>query len=241
MANKKLTVVPAPLQVDQHLSENWTKFEHDFRAYLINTTIEQNGTNHSSDNDDLAVLLNVIGEDGLKIFNKLNLSESQLNNIETVLKEYETYCNNISNNLIISAERDIATERSIFHQRLQGENESFNSFLEAINKLAETCAFGNHLDAMLLDRIVLGVWDVDTRRKLEELQSLTLENVISFCRSSELLKKQSIDQINIACQKNNRSTECVLQNSAVNISSGDKVRKINDIHIVTKSSSLLGI
>ena len=60
----------------------------------------------------------------------------------------------------------IIVERFHFHQRTQQEGEDVASFMAALRRLADKCAFGTHLEEALRDRLVCGLRSTDTQRKL---------------------------------------------------------------------------
>lgn len=195
--------IPPPEAIpndDQNLSKNWLKFKKQFMAYL--KYIEQNT------DTPLAIFLNTIGEYGIKIFNQLALNESQLNDIDMVLIAFDKHCL-----------CDIDYERLMFYKRVQRQDENFDSFLVDIKKLAELCNFGEQKEEMLVKRLIFGLYDPETRGKLERLQNLSFANVCHFCRTSEMLTQQNksvavIGQTMAHDQsdfKYNQSTECVLQ------------------------------
>ena len=63
--------------------------------------------------------------------------------------------------------------------------ESFDLFLTALRSLAKTCNFGSMQDPMIRDRVVVGVRDNSTRKKLLAENKLTLNKCIDICRASE--------------------------------------------------------
>lgn len=205
---------PAPLQTNSDLDNNWRKFENEFRKY-----IQESQPSGCTSEEQVAVLLNVIGEEGLSMFNQLNLTESQVNNIDEVMIALGTLCSTDPHHSTPGPDIiGIAQQREIFHQTIQQDAETFETFLSQIQMLAKSCGFGASEETMLLDRIKHGIRDVNTRQQLESAPELTLVNAISMCRISEILKYQSMEKINSAVLPRNKSeyfnsssTECVLQ------------------------------
>ena len=70
----------------------------------------------------------------------------------------------------------IIAERFHFHQRTQHEGEDVASFMAALRRLADKCAFGTHLEEALRDRLVCGLRSTDTQRKLLTKDGLTLKS-----------------------------------------------------------------
>lgn len=192
---------PLPLLVVGNLADNWKIFKQNFLNYIESPKFRStNAETH------VAILLNLIGEDGLRIFNKLNLTESQVNDLDKVLDALETYCTE-------SHRSDIVYKRSVFNQRCQGKEETFNDFLLGVQTLAKECGFGVLENVRMKDRIVLGLRDLETRDKLEKIKDLTLENAISFCRASEVMimsGDKTEGGIVLQHQVSSKSTDCVL-------------------------------
>lgn len=192
---------PLPLLVVGNLADNWKIFKQNFLNYI--ETPKNNSTNSDT---QVAILLNLIGEDGLRIFNALNLTESQVNDLHKVLGAMETYCTE-------SHRSDLIYRRSVFNQRCQGNAETFDDFLLAVRSLAKECSFGVLETVRIKDRIVMGLRDLETRDKLEKIQDLSLESAISFCRASEVMKmgdSKTGGEIVLQHQVSSKSTDCVL-------------------------------
>ena len=68
-------------------------------------------------------------------------------------------------------------ERSNFYAAHQGPAESASNFYGRLKKLSEFCNFGVSLDAMLRDRLVLGCRSIEARKKLLQIDPLTLQQV----------------------------------------------------------------
>lgn len=192
---------PLPLLVIGNLADNWKIFKQNFLNY-----IEAPKTQSIQSETHVAILLNLIGEDGLRIFNSLNLTESQVNDLNKVLNALEEYCTK-------SHRSDIVYKRSVFNQRCQSEKETFDEFLSGVRRLATECGFGVLEDLRIKDRVVMGLRDLDTRDKLEKIPDLTLESAISFCRASEVMKSgddKTGRGIVLQHQASSKSTDCVL-------------------------------
>ncbi|XP_037025259.1 solute carrier organic anion transporter family member 74D isoform X2 [Bradysia coprophila] len=192
---------PLPLLVVGNLADNWKIFKQNFLNYIQAPKIRS-----TSAETHVAILLNLIGEDGLRIFNTLNLTESQVNDLHKVLDAMEAYCTE-------SHRSDIVYKRSVFNQRCQGKDETFDAFLLGVKTLAKECGFGVLENVRIKDRIVMGLRDLETRDKLEKIKDLTLENAISFCRASEsmtLSSNKTEGVIVLQHQVSSKSTDCVL-------------------------------
>jgi len=86
--------------------------------------------------------------------------------------------------------------------------ERFDVFLGDVRRLARSCQFGGLEESLIRDRIIIGMQDDSTRRKLLQMRDLTLQKAIDVCKASEAaghqLKAMSMtDQV----QKINKSSK----------------------------------
>ena len=62
--------------------------------------------------------------------------------------------------------------------------------MTTLRALSRTCNFGDLHDSLLRDRIVLGVNDPNTRKKLLQERDLTLDRCTDICKGMEATKHQ---------------------------------------------------
>ena len=123
-----------------------------------------------------------IGPDILHSFDGLPFgNEEEKTNIDKVIELLDAY---------FIGETSEIYEAYLFNQRVQEVGESFDSFPTAVSSLAKTCNFGTIQDRMIRDRVVVGIKDNTTRKKLLAESKLTLKKCIDICRSSETTSKQ---------------------------------------------------
>ena len=72
-------------------------------------------------------------------------------------------------------------QRFRFNSRVRREGESIADYVAELRKLAEFCNYGDSLDKMLRDRLVWGVKDAYTQKKLLAERDLTLATACSEC------------------------------------------------------------
>lgn len=168
--------IPATLRLDGNLSENFRRFKQNFEIYLKAT-----GKVKESDDVKLAIFLNIIGEDGVDVYNTLKLSEDERNDYTKVLQEFEKYAN---------PRKNVVYERFKFFSRKQGEGEAFDHYLTDVKKLSTTCEFGEQQESLIRDRIVLGISDRALQERLLAREDLSLNKAESECRAAEITKGQ---------------------------------------------------
>lgn len=169
--------LPPPLKVQGNLSINWKNFRQQFDVFMVASEKKT-----KSKAIQVAILLNVIGEEGVNIFNNFTLTKEEKDDMEKVLNEFELYCN---------PRKNIVFQRYTFHKRNQKDGEAFDSFLTDIQKLVQGCEFKDELD-MVRDRIVLGITEASIQEKLLGIDDLKCGKAIEICRAAEMTRMQAL-------------------------------------------------
>lgn len=128
------------------------------------------GKNSKTDNIKVAILLNLLGDEGFEYENPEDATK-----LETVINKFELYCKPLKN---------IVYEHFKFFKRDQLPGERIDQFIKALRNLASTCDFKEG-DTLILDRIVLGVSDARMQERLLQKPDLKLSEAIDICRSME--------------------------------------------------------
>lgn len=112
----------------------------------------------------VATFLTVIGAEAYSLLANLITPNKpkELTSSELV----EAMCRQLKPKLLVIA------ERFQFHCRVQ---ESVTKFMAELCQLANKCNFGTHLDEALRDRLVCGLHNVTTQKKLLAEEDLTLK------------------------------------------------------------------
>ena len=108
-------------------------------------------------------------------------TEENRKKIEHIITGFETFCVGAVN---------VTYERYRFNKCNQEVGEGFDTYLGEIRRLAKNCHFEAVEESMLRDRIVVGLRDDATRRKLLQARNLTLKDAIDMCRASEVAGRQ---------------------------------------------------
>ena len=99
--------------------------------------------------------------------------------MDIILQKFEKYC---------VGETNETYERHCSNKRDENQNES--AYATALRTLAKACNFGQLENDLIRDRIVMGVRDESTRKKLLQVAKFTLSQSIDICRSYETTFKQ---------------------------------------------------
>lgn len=172
--------LPTPLSGEGNLDHNWKAFKEEFGIYMVASEKTK-----KSKEVQAAIFLNLIGEYGRGLFKNFNMAEADKKDLEKIAAAFENFC---------EPKKNVIYERFKFNQRSQEAGETFDNFLTAIQKLIRTCDYGDHEDAILRDRIVIGINDTKLQEKLlgreDEMDSV---KVIALCRAAELARTQAKD------------------------------------------------
>lgn len=170
--------LPEKLNVSGNLSNNWRAFEQSLRVFLT-----ASGLNDASDERKIAILLNVIGEEGLRLYNNFNLLDCDQKIFEDVVAKFREYC---------EPKKNVLHSRFLFYNRKQEDDETFDSFLTDIRKLVQECKFKSE-DEAVRDRLVLGTNDLEMQRQLVIAGDAELDDVISKLRLAEIGRQQAAE------------------------------------------------
>ncbi|PFX24871.1 Uncharacterized protein K02A2.6 [Stylophora pistillata] len=169
--------LPSKLDFKGNLAVNWKTFKRLWTNYEIASRLSAQSSNLRT-----ATLLTCIGPDILEIYDGLPFgNEEEKTDIDKVIELLDA--------LFIGETNEIY-EAYLFNQRVQEVGVSFDVFRTALHSLAKTCNFGIMQERMIRDRVVVGIRDNATRKKLLAENKLTLNKCIDICRAKETTSKQ---------------------------------------------------
>ena len=124
-----------------------------------------------------------VGDKGLKVVKTFGYSpEENSNDWKVVMAKLEAHCIGKVNETF---------ERYVFNKRDKLQDETVDSYVAELKTLAKTCNFCYCLrDSLIRDRIVLGIKNEQTTKKLLKMRDLTLNKCIDTCRSEEITEMQ---------------------------------------------------
>jgi len=130
-------------------------------------------TNTKSKEVQVARLLNLLGPDGLKLYNSFKIDDVT---VENMFKSLEEYC--------VPRRKNEVMEHYKYFNRKQSEGEPFDKFYADLRELIKSCSFGETEDALLCTQVVLGIYDKELQSKLLR-EDLSLTKVIKYCQVVE--------------------------------------------------------
>jgi hypothetical protein len=168
---------PTTLKIKGNINVSWTKWYQSFETYLSAADLDE-----APDKRKIALLINLIGEDGLEIFNNFTWADADdKKKFNLVVKKFEEYCSPIKNVII---------ERFNFNSVVQRDGETFESFLTELRNKASTCEFGILIEGLIRDRIVFGIQDKNLQKRLLREPNLSLKDCIEYCLTAEHSERQ---------------------------------------------------
>jgi len=173
MENKPAIPAPSPLKLGgSDIAADWERFKNEWNNYEIAIDLAEAPARKRA-----AVFLACVGTTAYGVFRTFQFdSDDDKHDVDKITEAFEKHC---------VGEANITYERYLFHQRVQKHGESFDDFLADLRKLVRTCDFADMKDSLIRDRIVIGIRDEPTRRRLLQVKKLALGDAIDMCRASE--------------------------------------------------------
>ena len=103
------------------------------------------------------------------------LTEAQRGKYDVVKEELEKH---------FLKRRNVIFKRAKFNRRVQGPDETCDSFITSLYCLAEHCLYGSLHDELIRDRIVVGIRNSQLSEKLQLDPDLTLDEAMNAVRQN---------------------------------------------------------
>ncbi|KAL9976621.1 hypothetical protein ACROYT_G013943 [Oculina patagonica] len=169
--------VPNRLDMSGNISENWKKWKQVWDSFEIASRLNEQENKYR-----VATFITCIGSEALEVYNGLPFErEEDKQMMSKVLELMKKHC---------IGQTNVIYERYCFNNRNQESGESFDAYLTALRTLAKTCNFDALTEELIRDRIVCGICNTGTRKKLLQQPKLTLQRCIDVCRSMETTASQ---------------------------------------------------
>ena len=169
---------PGRLDTTVNMADNLKVWKQMWTNYMVIAKLDSQTTEYK-----VALFLHCIGLDALKIFNGFQFDRPEdKNDMTKIIEKFDQFT---------TGELNETFESYTFNSRNQEENESIEVYVTALRALAKTCNFCDCMhDSIIRDRIVLGIQDKQTRKRLLQERKLTLKTCIDMCKSSEATNAQ---------------------------------------------------
>ncbi len=175
---------PSALELTGNVAENWKKFKQRFQLYISAIGVSKKVDN---DNQLTSILLHVIGEPALDVYNTFKWDEEgdkegDNMRLAKVMAKLEKYC---------TPKTNLTLERFHFNNCCQQPGEGIDAYLTRLKKHSKKCEFGTLQDSLVKDRLVCGIVDNVTRERLLRDEDLNLNKAVKICKAAELVKERS--------------------------------------------------
>jgi hypothetical protein len=161
--------LPAPLNINSNLLVDWKRFKGQWVNYVKAAKL-----NVEPKDRQAAILLACIGSNAYTVYTTFQFeNKDDCDDPEKLCQAFERYC---------VGELNVVYERYVFNRRQQEPGETFDSFVGDLRQLVKSCEYATVEDSIVRDRIVLGIRDDVTRRKLLQARTLDLKSAIDICR-----------------------------------------------------------
>ena len=173
MATANNLPLPAPLKLSSgNIATDWKRFLSQWRNYEIAADLSDKSTQRRA-----ATFLACVGTEAFERFQSMEFdTDDDRQDIDKVIDAFNKYC---------IGETNVTYERYVLNRRLQSSGESFDVFLADIRRLIRSCNYNDLEDSIVRDRIVIGIQNDATRRKLLQVRRLDLNTAIDICKASE--------------------------------------------------------
>ena len=162
---------------DKHKATNWKAYKQQWENYAIVSQLEKQTEEYR-----VALFLYSIGTEAVKIYNSFDMTEENRRKLSEIMKEFDRYA---------VGETNETYERYVFNSRNQKEDENIDKYVAELRTLAQSCGFCKCLtDSLIRDRIVLGIRNDETRKRLLRQPKLTLQKCIDIVKSEEISMAQ---------------------------------------------------
>ena len=174
-----MVVLKPPMHVNfasNNVSENWRRFESQFRVCYITYTIGSKSTP-----TQVWIQLHTTGPEAQYVHETFTYTgEQQHNDIEAVLMTFPTYR---------EPRKNIVFQCYQFWDRSHNKSEPINPWIKYHHSKAVKCGFGTFESDMIRDKVVFGVCGDRVKERLLRELYLTINKALYVCRTTETSKQ----------------------------------------------------
>ena len=177
MATSPDFLPPAPLKLGADIAADWNRFKNEWDNYDIVMDLTE-----AAEKKRAATFLACVGTAAFSVFRTFKFDDEQdKSKVDKIKEAFEKFCIGEANEIY---------ERFLFNQRVQQPGENFDDIFADLRKLAATCAFSTLEDSLIRDKIVIGIRDDATRRRILQTKKLSLSDAVEACKASEITSRR---------------------------------------------------
>lgn len=172
-----VTNIPFPEKIKldgnhSQLAVSFTRFKRAWDSYEVASRVKEQSAEIRA-----AHLRACLGEDAQEVLEGLHFeNEADRLKTDSILEALKTFC---------IGKVNVTYERYNFFTKNQQKDENIDQYVGQLRYLAKTCDFGDLEESLIKDRVVTGMIDNSTRKKLLCTDALDLKKCIDICRSNE--------------------------------------------------------
>lgn len=150
---------------------DWSKWKQIFNIFLIAMKYDK-----EEENRKIAILLHCMGEQCLDIYN--TFEDAKKKTYDAVVQSFDNY---------FIPKINLSVERHNFFSHQQGQD-SLDTFLTKLKKLASSCDFGDLKDSLIRDIFICNMdkQHSNIRQKLLSEYNIELDKIVNMYKSMEL-------------------------------------------------------
>lgn len=150
---------------------DWSKWKQIFNIFLIAMKYDK-----EEENRKIAILLHCMGEQCLDIYN--TFEDAKKKTYDAVVQSFDNY---------FVPKINLSVERHKFFSHQQGQD-SLDTFLTKLKKLASSCDFGDLKDSLIRDIFICNMdkQHSNIRQKLLSEYNIELDKMVNMYKSMEL-------------------------------------------------------
>ncbi|XP_044757726.1 uncharacterized protein LOC123315889 [Coccinella septempunctata] len=167
--------LPPVMDFSGNMARNWSLWKQKFQMYMLAADKDE-----ASEQVKVAILLNLIGDEGVEIYNTFKL-QIEKTTLKGVMDNFEKHC---------QPKKNVVYERYKFLSCNQKEGQSMGSFITELKTMVKNCEYESE-EEMVRDKIVMGIRDNGVRERLLQTEVLSLRKAIDVCQIAEVSRHQT--------------------------------------------------
>jgi RNase H-like domain found in reverse transcriptase/Reverse transcriptase (RNA-dependent DNA polymerase)/Integrase zinc binding domain len=168
---------PDAFSPGENPAENWLRWRQRYEIYYDVADVEK-----KVPKKQISDLLHCLGDEGLAVYNALNLPEDADRLPKVILDAISTYYIPFKNTTYI---------RWLFFSEQQQVGQSIDQYVLTLRNKIKDCEFGELTDSLLRDRLIGGIIDTGMRERLLKDHGMTLDKAVNLLRANESSKIQT--------------------------------------------------
>jgi len=173
--------IPKEMNFNGNIEANWENWKQRLSLYLL-----ASNKNTCSDEIKTAILLTLLGEEGINIYNTFSgkkiHDDKNVPIFQKVISAFAEYC--------LGKKKNIIFERFNFLKYKRQHGQSLENFVTQLKLLAASCEYGELTDSIIRDQIIINTSDVVVQEQLINKSDLSLEKTVEIIKQLENVKRQ---------------------------------------------------